>query len=507
MKDNIFIYTKKYDDENMAQICVKKIKEITKDIYKKYYVEGDKEMILTESNKHDFINATHCHICKEEINPRIYKKSKLRDHNHFTGKYRGAAHESCNSSCKKPQILPVIFHNLQGYDSHLFINEIGKLEGKLECIPSTEEKYLTFSKTIKVATRIDLEAQKEERIYFEIKFIDSFKFMHLSLAKPVGNLQKDEFINLKKINKTNTKLLTSKGVYPYEYVNSLEKFKETKLPPIEEFYSQLNDENISQEDYDHAQNVYETFNCKTLRDYHNLYLKTDVLLLADVFENFRKTCMKHYQLDPAHYLSAPGLAWDACLKETGQKLELLSDYDMLMFFEKGERGGMCHISKRYSEANNKYMKDYDPNKPSKFIQYLDANNLYGWAMIQRLPNHGFKWLPENTFSIKNVINILNKSFTNHGYVFEVDLEDPKELRELHNDYPLAPHKLECDKVEKLVSTFLPKTNYVLHYQNLIQYLQLGMKLKKVHRGIQFFQSEWMKPCIEKNTKLRMESQK
>ena len=141
---------------------------------------------------------------------------------------------------------------------------------------------------------------------------------------------------------------------------------------------------------------------------------------------------------------------------------------------------MCYISKRYSEANNKYMKDFNPKKPNKFLQYLDENNLYGWAMIQRLPTNGFKWLPENKLTVNNVINILNKSITNHGYAFEVDLEYPNELWELHNDYPLAPHKLDCDKVEKLVSSFLPKTNYVLHYKNLIQYLQLGMKLKKVH---------------------------
>ena len=153
---------------------------------------------------------------------------------------------------------------------------------------------------------------------------------------------------------------------------------------------------------------------------------------------------------------------------------------MLMFFERGRRGGMCYISKRYSEDFKRYSKDFNPKKPNKFLQYLDENNLYGWAMIQRLPTNGFKWLPENKLTVNNVINILNKSITNHGYAFEVDLEYPNELWELHNDYPLAPHKLECDKVEKPVCSFLPKTNYVLHYKNLIQYLQLGMKLKKGH---------------------------
>ena len=170
-------------------------------------------------------------------------------------------------------------------------------------------------------------------------------------------------------------------------------------------YSKLNDEEISEEDYQHAINVWNTFNCQTLQDYRDLYLKSDVLLLADVFENFRKTCLKHYKLDPCHYYTVPGLAWDACLKETKQDLELLKDYDMLMMFEQGIRGGISHISKRYAEANNKYMKNYDETKPSTYIQYLEANNLYGWAMSQKLPTHGFKWIDVNK---SKVIKLLEK---------------------------------------------------------------------------------------------------
>ena len=157
------------------------------------------------------------------------------------------------------------------------------------------------------------------------------------------------------------------------------------------------------------------------------------MLLADVFENFRKTCLKHYKLDPAHYFTSPGLAWDACLKETGQELELLHDYDMLMMFEKGTRGGIIHLSKRYAEANNKYMKDYNPDKPSTYIQYLDANNLYGWAMSQSLPTHGFKWMKEPTIEkVMKILEDMNHSMKNpskhkKGYIFEVDLEYPKDL--------------------------------------------------------------------------------
>ena len=166
--------------------------------------------------------------------------------------------------------------------------------------------------------------------------------------------------------------------------------------------------------------------------------------------------MKHYKLDPAHYFTSPGLAWDACLKETGQKLQLLHDYDVLMMFERGIRGGITHISKRYAEANNKYMKDYNPNKPNSYIQYLDANNLYGWEMSQKLPTHGFKWLSGLTND--RVIKLLEKKDTNIGYIFEVDLEYPKKLWKSHNDYPLAPEKIKVDNVEKLIGSFLPKKN-------------------------------------------------
>ena len=350
-----------------------------------------------------------CHICEQDlfVNENTGQVLKVRDHCHFTGEYRGAAHNECNLKCKKTLILPVIFHNLQGYDSHLFIKELAKVSGNLSCIPSTEEKYISFSKKIKVGQFFSGKMGKTFPIKFEIRFIDSFKFLQTSLANLVSNLQPTDFKNLNRVLKHDTSLLTRKGCYPYDYVSSIDKLKETKLPSKEAFYTKLYDEEISEEDYQHAINVWNSFNCQTLQDYHDLYLKSDVLLLADVFENFRKTCLKHYKLDPCHYYTAPGLAWDACLKETKQRLELLKDYDMLMMFEKGIRGGISHISKRYAEANNKYMKSYDQDKPTTFIQYLDANNLYGWAMTQKLPTHGFRWVNLNK---KEVINLLEKRY-------------------------------------------------------------------------------------------------
>ena len=493
-------YTKTSEDEDISKIFVEKLAEVTKGIYNNFY-QKPKPLRLTRAEQKSFEKAVNCYICGGEL-----KKDKVRDHCHFTGQYRGAAHNKCNLMCKKPRVLPVIFHNLQGYDAHLFIKQLARLEGDLSCIPSTEEKYISFSKNIKVGEYYSNKLHKMMDINFEIRFLDSYKFLQTSLANLVSNLSEDDFHNTKHVFKTNIELLTRKGVYPYDYVSSLDKLSESQLPPKEEFYSHLNDEDISDEDYQHAIKVWNIFRCKTIRDYHNLYQMSDVLLLADVFENFRKTCLKHYNLDPLHYYTSPGLAWDACLKTTGQKLELLHNYDMLMF-EQGIRGGITHVSKRYAEANNKYMKDYNPGKESTFIQYLDANNLYGWAMTQQLPTHGFKWMKDITLEkVDEILEKVNHSMFNKGkkgYIFEVDLEYPPHLWEIHNDYPLAPEKMIVNGVEKLISHFKPRKNYVVHYRALRQCLELGMRITAVHRGISFYQSPWMEPYIRKNTELRM----
>ena len=500
---NIFkpiCFTKKKESDNVAEVFVSKLAKVTQKLFDDFY-RHPKPLRLTEEEQKSFKEARICHICLGNLDG-----DRVRDHCHFTGQYRGAAHNSCNLQCKKPLILPVICHNLQGYDAHLFIKQLSGLKGELNCIPSTEEKYISFSKKIKVDEYRSRKTGEMVTLNFEIRFIDSFKFLQTSLANLVGNLQPDDFQNTKEIMKDNIELLFRKGVYPYDYVSSLEKLSETQLPTKEKFYSRLNDEDISDEDYSHAINVWNTFKCQTIRDYHDLYLKTDVLLLADVFENFRKTCLKHYKLDPAHYYTSPGLAWDACLKETDQQLELLCDYDMLMMFERGIRGGMTHIAKRYSEANNKYMKNFDPNKPSKFIQYLDANNLYGWAMSQSLPTNGFKWM--NNLTKEKVMDILEKTNSSMndmgktGYIFEIDLEYPQELWKSHNDYPLAPEKMKVGGVEKLISHFKLHKKYVIHYRNLRQCLELGLRITAVYRGISFNQSSWMEPYIRKNTELR-----
>ena len=267
-------------------------------------------------------------------------------------------------------------------------------------------------------------------------------------------------------------LLLRKGVYPYEYMDSWEKFNETSLPSKKDFYSNLNMENIDDIDYIHGNNVFKRFKLKNLGEYHDLYVQSDTLLLADVFENFRE--------------------------KTSIELELLTDYDMFLMVEEGIRGGICHSIHRHAKANNKYMKNYDESKESSYIQYLDVNNLYGWAMSQKLPVNDFKWIEDtskiNEEFIKNYDENNDKS-----YILEVDVKYPKKLHDIHSDLPFLPKRMKIDKCKKLVCNLLNKKKYVLHIESLKQALNHGLKLKKVHRIIEFNQNTWLKPYIDMNT--------
>ena len=217
----LITYTKKKDTDNIAEVFVKKLEKVTNKLYDDFY-RRPLPLKLTKEEQASFDKAETCHICKKEL-----QSDKVRDHCHFTGQYRGAAHNSCNLQCRKPLILPVIFHNLQGYDAHLFIKQLSGLPGELNCMPSTEEKYISFSKKIKVDEYKSKRTGEMVSLNFEIRFIDSFKFLQTNLANLVGNLQSDHFHNTKEIFKENVDLLTRKGVYPYDYVSSIEKLSET----------------------------------------------------------------------------------------------------------------------------------------------------------------------------------------------------------------------------------------------------------------------------------------
>ena len=284
-------------------------------------------------------------------------------------------------------------------------------------------------------------------------------------------------------------------------MHSWQRFDETLLPDKEAFYSNLNMEDITDVDYRHGKTVFEYLINKNLGHCHDLYVQSDNLLLADSFENFRNMCIAVYELDLDLFLSAPGLVWEACLKKTDEKLELLTDVDMLLMVEKGITGGICHAIYRYAKANNKYMKNYNKDEEDSFLQYLDDNNLYGWAMSRKLPLNGFKWkknMPK--FSEEFIKNYDEDS--DKGCILEVDVKYPKNLHGLHKDLPFLPERMKIGKCKKLVCNLYDKKNYVVHIRPLKQALNHELILKKVHRVIQFSQKAWLKPYIHMNTEYR-----
>ena len=388
-------------------------------------------MNLSSDEKIHHKNATTCYVCKGEFTK---ENPKVRDHCHVNGNYRGAACNKCNLGMKLTKTIPVVFHNLKGYDSHLLLTELGKFNKKISVIPNNMQTYMSFSIGNKTSFYDKKSGKQVEKDFMNLRFIDSFGFMSSSLSQLVIDLKQnglDKFKNVSQEFGAHTELMTRKGIYPYSFMDSFEKFDVDPLSLTKfDFRNDLTGEDINDCDYEFYKEICVKFNIKSLGEYHDLYLKSDVLLLADVFENFRETCFQYYKLDPAHFYSSPGLAWNACLKMTGIELELISDVDMYLMIEKGLRGGMSVITHRKSEANNKYMKSYDPQKPSKYITYLDANSLYPWAMNQYLPYGGFRWVNPDEFILENV-----KPDSDIGHILEVDLTYPKELHDFHNEYP------------------------------------------------------------------------
>ena len=392
-----------------------------------------------------------------------------------------------------------MFHNLSGYDAHLFIRELGGHASDMEVITKNKEDYISFSIKVPVDSYIDKNGEEKDKL-IELRFIDSFKFMSSSLDSLTKNLVRGgkKLFGLEDYSELQYGLLTRKRVYPYEYVNCWDRFEETQLPPISAFYSNLNISSISKEDYQHAQRVWKEFGIRNLGDYHDLYLRTDVVLLANVFEAFRDTCLKHYKLDPAHFCTSPGLACCACSKHTGIRLELLADPDMLLMFEQGIRGRITQAVCKYASANNKYMGDkFNPNEDTTYLQYLDANNLYSWAMSQPLPAGGFKWVDVNPNEISELATRTDK-----GYILEVDVSYLKDLHDSHNHLPFMCERMEINGVEKLVPNLRDKKNYVIQIRALNQALQRGLRLDRIHRAIEFDQSPWLKTYIDFNTQLR-----
>ena len=450
-----------------------------------------------------FKQSKVCYMCHKPFNNCF--NPPVRDHCHLQGTYLGPCHNSCNINCKLKRFIPVIFHNLKSYDSHLLLKYMKSTYRKVSVIPSTKEKYISFS-------------------VGHLRFLDSYQFLPASLDTLISNLVKSDKTKFKAVFKffdnKNIDLLLRKGIFPYSYCSSFNKFNEGSLPDKSAFYNDITKEDLSDDLYAHAQKVWVNFNIKTLGEYHDLYVKCDTLSLCDVFEAFRELALNEYKLDPCHFYTTPGFAFNACLYKTNAKIELITCPSMYLFIESALRGGVCQISKRYAKANNPYTSDYNSQLPTNYLFYCDMNNLYGHALTQYLPCGDFCFLSEQEINQLNIMNIPVDS--EYGYIIQCDLVYNKSLHDTHSDFPLAverkkitkdmlsPYSLSLHKkldtnignYEKLVPNLMDKYDYICHYRNLQLYIDLGMTLSKMTCVLRFIQKPWLKSFIDFNTKKR-----
>ena len=476
----------------------------------KYIFNEPIPMKMTPEDSKTYQNSTHCHICEGLLNWKDEKNYVTRDHCHFTGKFRGAACNLCNIKLQIPKKIPVIFHGLRNYDGHLIIKSLAKKckLSDVKVIPHTIEKFTT------IYTK-------------EFTFIDSYQHLSSSLSKLIDNLRAKGEENFQHLineypDSEVRKNLFKKGLYPYDYVSSFERFNDP-IPLLKDFHNALTDTQPTIESYNELLETCHQLSITTLGQLHNHYVKLDVVLLADVITNYRTMALNEYKLDPLHYGTAPAFSYDAMLKFTKAKPELLYDPDMYLFMERGIRGGMSVVSHRLATANNKYLKEYDETRTKTSIFYTDCCNLYGYAMSQPLPYSNFQWLTDSEI---NNLDVMNYDVDlNHAMILEVDLHYPKHLHDSHSDYPLAPEQLtvtsdmlsphsenflHTQKIKyhmqrRLAPNLFDKEKYIVHIKSLQQYLSLGMILTRIHRAISFKQRSWLKPYIDFNTEKRRQA--
>ena len=480
-------------------------------------LENPHPIVMTDDDTNKFELSVYCHLCEKAMGP-----DRVRNHDHWSGKFMGPAHNACNLQWKYRRnqntdefLIPILSHNLKFYDAAHIISEMGRFVNEIPVIAQNMEKYISFD-------------------FRCFRFLDSFSFLPSSLSTLVENLAKDDPLFSKfpsvrsnfEMNKL--PLLIRKGVYPYTFVDGADKFLLNELPPKDAFFNDLRQEAISDADYAHAQLVWDEFDCQTLGEYHDLYLKLDVLLLSDCFESFRTTCMVGYELDPCHYYTSPGLSWSALMKKTGVKLELLTDLSMHIMLEKGKRGGITQMSCRLSRANNPDTPDFDPTKPCTYIAYHDCNSLYPTSMILPLPYGGFEWVSDEDclkMDLPFFLSIPDDAET--GYFLEVDLHVPDCIHDSTAQYPFCAENMEISESmlscyakevwskfhgtrpykgsKKLILSLLDKNNYVIHYVMLKQCINNGLQLLRVRRAIRFQQKPWMKEYIDYNAYMRQKA--
>lgn len=506
------------------------------------------------SRHNSIINCEYCGVLFDEVNPN---NKKVLHHNHFNGQYIATLCNRCNiliSDTKLP--IPIVAHNASRYDQHMLMkalvdyvveqNELNKYNKSdannkiFDIIPDSDEVYKTIT-------------------YYNLRFIDSLAFVIGSLE----NLTKDLKITAENTNNRKElfryiykeygkvftddeidQYLLQKNYFPYEYMDSLDKFKEKiEYVAMDDYKSSLKGgKGITIDEYQHVMDICRKIPFKDIREYNLFYLKIDVLILQAVFDNFRHNIWNEFKIDPCFYISLPSLSMDLFLQTSKAKIELITDSEIYDFVLKGMYGGLSYIGQRYEEANNKYMSNYDAKKPSKYILYQDYNSLYPSVMSScRLPVGDFHWIehdtPEEMMEEMNNIISSNDYYDNQpiksgkGYLLEVDIEIPEDLHDKFREYPLFPERKQItgDQLSdiqkeravalglatgdgkdyksqtKLITDLTPKENYVIHFQCLKLALQEGCKVTKVHKILEWTEDYYMKSYIDHMVSLRVKA--
>ena len=361
---------------------------------------------------------------------------------------------------------------------------------------------------------------RESEYLLSVLVYDSYVHNIVPFGRPYKNLEKKDFQPMRKEYGENYELLKRKQVFPYRYLTGLKCMKEEGLILKEEFGSRLSNgemflrgeekevkaKTITDEDYSHYVKVMRTFALKTFGEYVSLYCASDTMLLGIIMKKFTETCMKDFGVDPTKSCTAPGFLWKAMLRMTGVNIELLTDREKYVFFEKSIRGGVAVVSNRYARANNPYMKDYEKEKPNSYTMEWDANSLYASVMVEKLPVSNFVWVGKRDLNyLERMLKEGKRLPPNKDVSLCVDLDYPEQFHERDNDYPLAPERVIINGVEKLAPNLGNKKEYYTTYEMLLYYLERGLVLKKVHSAISYKTDNFLKPYIEFCARKRKEA--
>ena len=464
-------------------------------IASKYFKTNLELEMSQEEEEVQFEQAEECWLCENPLDD-----TKVRDHDHLTGKYRGAAHNICNINCKQKSssFVPIFFHNFSGYDCHLIFEELVTEAYNQSYNPTIIPKSLENYVSVQVGC---------------LRFLDSYRFLSSSLNKLVKSL--DNF-PIMKLEGMSDDLFKKKLAYPYEYLN-LDNFQEPLNLTKEDYWSTLTQSYPSDDDTKRTQELIDKNKIENGRELTMLYLKMDVLQLADVFENFVKSSTREYKIDPLYIYSLPGYTWKAGLKLTDIKLDFIKDKNLLLLLENNIRGGISSV------MGDRHVQS-DENKQ---ILYIDANNLYGWAMSQNLPTGEFEILPLNpcnytdNYNLEQLVEDLLQipDDNEYGFFIECDLEYPVEIKEKTKNFPFCPYQTKADPnlfsgymnninqpnykpTSKLMCDVTNKSKFMIHYRMFKFYLNQGMKVTKIHTIYKFKQSPWLGKYIDHNTQKR-----